>query len=186
MYRLTTSLGEPRGQLADAPWWDFDLKRPGYMPGHLPWARAVDLPCYPFDDEEQQAWARRVYRLKKQTAPFPFPRPEFLARYRSRMEDKATKVFEKAYGIKRERVRRSRKLSVGKRALRRDMSRTELRDLVWSKTMIRAAADLGLSEFALRQLCKRHRIPLPTRGHFNHKHPKDRPPKPALLLLKQT
>lgn len=62
-------------RLADARWWDFDLKRPGYMPGHLPWARAVDLPCYPFDDEEQQAWARRVYRLKKQTAPFPYPYP---------------------------------------------------------------------------------------------------------------
>lgn len=170
-------------RLADALWWNFDLQRPGYMPGHLPWARAVDLPCYPFDNEEQQAWARRVYRLKKQTAPFPFPRPESLARYRSRTEDKATKAFEKAHGIKR--PRKSRKLSVGKRALRRDMSRAEIRDLVWGKTMIRAANVLGISEFALRQLCKRLRIPLPTRGHFNHKNPKDRPPKPALPPLRQ-
>ncbi|WP_426409482.1 hypothetical protein [Bradyrhizobium ganzhouense] len=36
-------------RLADALWWDFDLQRPSYLPGHLPWARAVDLPCYPFD-----------------------------------------------------------------------------------------------------------------------------------------
>ncbi len=54
------------------------------------WARAVDLPFYPFDDEEQQSWARRFYKLKKACAPFPYPYPERLARYRSRMEDKAT------------------------------------------------------------------------------------------------
>lgn len=59
------------------------------------------------------------------------------------------------------------------------MSRAEIRDLVWTKTMIRAAADLGISEFALRHLCKRLRIPTPTRGHFNHKDPKKRQPKPA-------
>lgn len=181
--RLATK--EQGRRLADALWWDFDLKRPGYMPRHLPWARAVDLPCYPFDDEEQQAWARRVYRLKKQTAPFPFPRPERLARYRSRMEDKATKAFERKHGIKRERVRMSRKLVFHPPTGRVELSRAELRDLVWSKTMIRAGGDLGLSEFALRQLCKRLSIPMPTRGHFNHKDPKARPPKPALLATRQ-
>lgn len=51
---------------------------------------------------------------------------------------------------------------------------------VWSKTMIRAAADLGISEFALRQLCKRYMIPMPPRGHFNHKDPKTRPLKSPL------
>lgn len=49
--------------------------------------------------------------------------------------------------------------------------------------MIRAAADLGMSEFTLRKICKRYLIPLPTRGHFNHKDPKKRPPKPALPPL---
>lgn len=61
------------------------------------------------------------------------------------------------------------------------MTPAELRDLVWGKTLIRASADLGISEFALRQLCKRLLIPLPTRGHFNRKDPKQRRPKPALL-----
>lgn len=46
--------------------------------------------------------------------------------------------------------------------------------------MIRAGADLGILEFALRQLCKRLGIPLPTRGHFNWRDPNKRPPKPAL------
>ncbi|QHP70026.1 hypothetical protein EI171_23655 [Bradyrhizobium sp. LCT2] len=174
---------EQRTRLADALWWDFDLQRTSNIPPHAPWARAVDLPFYPFDDEEQQSWARRFYKLKKACAPFPYPYPERLARYRSRMEDKATKTFERKHCIKRPRTTKNRKISVGRRHLRRDMSRAEIRDLVWTKTMIRAAADLGISEFALRHLCKRLRIPIPTRGHFNHKDPKKRPPKPALPPL---
>ena len=139
-----------------AIWWDFDLKRPSFLPSHIAWL-TPDVPHYPFDDEEQQAWACRVYKLKKACAPFPYPDPERLARFRSRMEDKATKAFEKAHGIERPRKYKSRKLSIGKRVLRGDMSRSEIRDLVWSKTMIRAAADLGISEFALRQFCRRYR-----------------------------
>ncbi|MET4235561.1 hypothetical protein ABIA85_008872 [Bradyrhizobium sp. LA6.10] len=172
---------QQRGRLPDVLWWDFELNKPGYMPDGAPWARVVDLLFYPFDDEEQQSWARRYYSLKKACAPFPYPYPERLARYRSRMEDRATKAFERKHRIKR--PRKSRKISVGKRHLRRDMSRAELRDLVWSETLIRAGAVLGISEFALRQLCKRLLIPLPTRGHFNHKDPKKRPPKPALMPL---
>ncbi|MCS3929592.1 hypothetical protein M2175_004623 [Bradyrhizobium elkanii] len=63
------------------------------------------------------------------------------------------------------------------------MTRAEIRDLVWSKTLIRAGVDLGLSEFKLRKICERYLIPLPARGHFNHKDPKKRPPKPALTPL---
>jgi hypothetical protein len=160
-----------------AIWWDFDLGRPSFLPAHAEWS-PPDVPFYPFEDEEQQAWARRVYKLKKACAPGPYPYPDRLARYRGRMEDKATKAFERKHGIKR--LRKSRKLSVGRGLLRRNMSRAELRDLVWSKTMIRAGADLGISEFGLRQLCKRLLIPLPIRGHFNHQDPKKRPPKPML------
>jgi hypothetical protein len=46
--------------------------------------------------------------------------------------------------------------------------------------MIQAAADLRMSEFALRQICKRLLIPTQSRGHFNYKNPKDRAPRPAL------
>jgi hypothetical protein len=61
-----------------------------------------------------------------------------------------------------------------------ELCRAELRDLDWSKTMIRAAADLGISEFTLRKICKRCLIPLPARGHFTRKDPKKRPPTPPL------
>ncbi|MGY4629104.1 hypothetical protein [Bradyrhizobium sp. USDA 4486] len=162
--------------------WDFVLNRPGFLPGHIGWV-PPDVPFYPFDDEEQQSWARRYFKLKRACAPGPYPDPARLARRRARLEAEATKVFERKHGIKR--PRKSRKISVGKRLLRRDMSKAELRDLVWSKTLIRAAADLGISEFALRELCKRLLIPLPTRGHFNWKDPKKRPPKPALPPLKR-
>ncbi|MDA9508926.1 hypothetical protein XI09_30690 [Bradyrhizobium sp. CCBAU 11386] len=54
------------------------------------------------------------------------------------------------------------------------------RDLLWSKTLIRAGADLGVSEYALRQLCKRLLIPLPTRGHFNHKESEEAAAKAAI------
>jgi len=172
---------QQRIRLSDALWWDFDLNRPGYMPDGAPWARAVDLPFYPFDDQEQQSWARRYYKLKKACAPFRYPYPERLARYRSRMEDRATKAFERKHGIKR--PPRTRGIDVSIRGARVQISRAKLRDLVWSKTMIRAGADLGITETALRHLCKRYMIPMPTRGHFNHKDPKKRPPKPTLTLL---
>lgn len=177
------SLAAPqqRTRLADALWWDFDLQRPSYMPPGAPWARAIDLPFYPFDDEEQQSWTRGYYKLRNACAPGPYPSPERLARYRARMEDRSAKAYERKHGIKRQ--RKSRKISIGRRHLRREMTRAEIRDLVWSKTLIRAAGDLGISEFALRQRCKRSLIPLPTRGHFNHKAPKKRPPKPALTPL---
>jgi hypothetical protein len=158
------------------------LGRPSFLPAHAEWSQP-DVPFYPFDNEEQQAWARRVYKLKKACAPGPYPYPDRLARYRARMEDKATKAFEREHGIKR--PRKSRKPSVGRGLLRRNMSRAELRNLVWSKTMIRAGADLGISEFGLRQLCKRLLIPLPTRGHFNHQDPKKRPPRPAVPTLRR-
>jgi hypothetical protein len=154
------------------------LNRPGYLPSHLPWASPADLPLYPFDTEQLQRWARRIYRLKKQCAPFPYPHHGRLERFRSRMEAEATRAFEKKHGIKRPRT--NRKLwfrGVDKRV---ELTRAELRDLVWSKTMIRASADPGISEFTLRGICKRNLIPMPTRGHFNHKNPKNRPPKPAL------
>ncbi|WP_152621149.1 hypothetical protein [Bradyrhizobium japonicum] len=162
-----------------AIWWDFDLNRPSFLPTHIEWS-TPSVPFYPFDDEEQQSWARRYFKLKKACAPFPYPYPERLARYRSRMEDKATKAFERAHGIKRERKRGNRKLLLGRGTFRREVTRAELRDLVWSKTLIRAGADLGMSEFTLRTICKRYLIPLPTRGHFNWKDPKKRPSKPEL------
>ncbi|PDT87471.1 hypothetical protein CO669_25225 [Bradyrhizobium sp. Y36] len=169
---------EQRTRLSDALWWDFELQQPAYMPPGAPWAPSVDLPFYPFDDKEQQSWTRRYYKLRWASAPGPYPYPDRLTRRRSRLEDKATKAFERKHGIKRERVHRSRDVDVQIRRTRVRIGRAKLRNLVWSKTMIRAAADLGISEFALRQLCKRHGIPLPTRGHFNHKDPKKRPPKP--------
>jgi hypothetical protein len=172
-----------RRRLSDALWWDFDLQQPAYVPAGAPWARAVDLPFYPFDNQEQQSWARRYYRLKKACSPGPYPRPEVLARYRSRMEDKTTKAFERKHGIKR--PPKTREIDVRIGGTRVKISRAKLRDLVWSKTMIRAAADLGISEFALRQLCNSWLIQLPARGHFNHKDPRKRPPKPNLVGIGQ-
>ncbi|MGY4288792.1 hypothetical protein ACVWXO_008012 [Bradyrhizobium sp. LM2.7] len=174
---------EQRIRLSCVLWWDFDLKRPSFLPAHAPWARAVDLPFFPFDDEQQQAWARRVDKLKKACAPGPYPYPERLVRHRSRMENKATRAFERKHGMKRERPRKSRKLVFHPAIGCVELTRAELRDLVWRKTMIRAGAKLGVSEFALRQLCGRLGIPLPARGHFNHKDPKKRPRKPTLARM---
>ncbi|MDA9488747.1 hypothetical protein XI08_05860 [Bradyrhizobium sp. CCBAU 11361] len=160
-----------------AIWWDFDLKRPSFLPAHSEWS-PPDAAFYPFDDEEQRSWAKRFYKLKKACAPGPYPDPARLARRRASLEAEATKAFERKHGIKR--PRKSKRIEVRVRHRWIKIGRAELRDLVWSKTMVRAGAELGISEFALRQLCKRQSIPLPTRGHFNRKDPKNRPPKPAL------
>ncbi|QOZ69148.1 hypothetical protein [Bradyrhizobium arachidis] len=172
---------QQRTRLADAIWWDFDLQQPSYMPVGAPWARAIDLPFYPFDDEEQQRWTRRYYKLRDACAPGPYPDPGRLTRRRSRMEDKATKAFERKHGI--ERPPQSRGIDVWIRGTHIKISRAKLRDLVWSKTMIHAAADLGIKETALRDLCERYMIPMPTRGHFNWKDSRKRPTKPLLPLL---
>lgn len=108
-----------------------------------------------------------LLQAKECLRPRALPHPERLTRRRSRMEDEATKAFERKHGINRDQPRKSRKFVFHLATGRVELTRAELRDLVWSKTMIRAAADLGISEFALRQLCKRLGIPLPTRGHFN-------------------
>jgi len=173
---------DQRERLAQAIYWDFDLQRPSYVPSHFPWAGTTDVPFYPFDDEEQKAWTRKYYTLKKLCAPFPYPHTGRLLNRRMRLEKAATKAFEKLHGIKREKKRNKLRFRGRDRPV--ELSRAGLRDLVWSKTMIRAGTDLGISEFTLRELCKRQGIPLPTRGHFNHKDPKDRPPKPRLEPLK--
>jgi hypothetical protein len=180
--RLSTN--EQRIRLSDALWWDFDLQRPSYVPAHLPWAPAVDAPFYPFDSEKVQGWARRMYRRKKQCAPFPYPHHDRLERFRARMEDEATRAFRKRHGIKSQRKRKHRKLWFYRRHGFVDVSRAELRDIVWSKPMISAAADLGVSEFTLRKACRREQIPTPPRGHFNHKDPKQRMCRPALKPYK--
>ena len=174
--RLSTR--EQRTRLADALWWDFDLQRPGYVPSHLSWTTSTDLPFYPFDTEQLQGWARRMYKLKKNCAPFPYPHRGRLERFKLRMEDAATRAFDKAHGIKR--PRKSRKFWFRGTGKSVELTKAGLRDLVWSKTMIRTAAELGISEFTLRGICKRNLIPTPPRGHFNHKNPTNRPPKPAL------
>ncbi|PWE78844.1 hypothetical protein XF30_20965 [Bradyrhizobium sp. SUTN9-2] len=78
---------------------------------------------------------------------------------------------------------KSRDIDVRIRGTQVKISRAKVRDLVWSKTTICAGADLGITETALRGLCKQYAIPMPTRGHFNRKDPKQRPPKPALPPL---
>ncbi|WP_342737461.1 hypothetical protein [Bradyrhizobium sp. B117] len=171
-----------QARMGCAIWWDFDLDRPSFLPMHIAWT-VPDVPFYPFDDEEQQSWARRYYRLKKACAPGPYPDPARLTRRRARLEAEATKVFERKHGIKR--PRKFRGIDVRIRGTHVRITRAKLFNLVWSKTMIRAGADLGITETALRGLCKRYQIPLPTRGHFNWKDPKRRPPKPALSAPKK-
>ncbi|MDA9450765.1 hypothetical protein XI04_32780 [Bradyrhizobium sp. CCBAU 11430] len=168
-------------RLGCAIWWDFDSKRPGFLPDHAEWS-PPDVPFYPFDEEDQQFWTRRYFKLKRAYAPFPFQRPDDLARRRAKLEAVATKAFARKHGIKR--PRKTRRVGFPVRHRWVTIGRAKLRDLVWSKTLIRAAKDLGVSEFALRSQCKRWLIPLPTRGHFNHKDPRKRPPPPELPPLK--
>lgn len=166
-------------RIRDAIWWDFkphpELKGLDGRPGSL----LVDEPHYPFDSEEQYRRARRIYQTRKRCAPFPYPNPGELERFRKRAEERATKAFERAHGIRG--PRRKHSITFRRRKIR--ITRGEILRLVWSKTMIRAADELDMSERTLREQCKRLLIPMPTRGHFNHKDPKDRPPRPRLPPL---
>lgn len=46
------------------------------------------------------------------------------------------------------------------------VSRKELYDQVWSRPMIKVAAEYGVTSTALKKTCKRHRIPTPERGYW--------------------
>jgi len=46
-------------------------------------------------------------------------------------------------------------------------TRKELYDLVWARPMIKVAADLGISDVALKKICVKHRIPVPLQGYWN-------------------
>ena len=46
------------------------------------------------------------------------------------------------------------------------LTRQELYDLVWSEPMIKVAAKLGVSGVALAKTCRRHAIPVATRGYW--------------------
>lgn len=48
----------------------------------------------------------------------------------------------------------------------RILTRRELYDLVWSKPVQTAAAELGISDRGLAKICSRHRVPSPSRGYW--------------------
>ncbi|KRP85952.1 hypothetical protein AOQ73_36345 [Bradyrhizobium pachyrhizi] len=167
---------EHRERIRDALWWNFQPHPDRKGPRGRPWVAPVELPFYPFDNEEQHNWAKKLHTWKKQYAPFPHRHGARVTRFKQMAEDKATREFEKAHGIRRNRPRSE--ILVGRKNV--SITRGKLFAAVWRKTMARVAADLSISERALREVCKKHKIPMPTRGHFNHKNAKDRPPRPKL------
>lgn len=46
------------------------------------------------------------------------------------------------------------------------VTRTQLYDLVWSKTMRDAARDLSVSDSGLRNICLKHGVPTPRAGYW--------------------
>src|SRR5579871_4085747 len=104
--RLTSR--EQRARLRDAFWWDFEPHPDRKGRGGHPWAPPVDLPFYPFDDEEQHQWARKFHQWRKRYAPFPHPKRSPLTTRMRRAEEKATRAFEKAHGIVRPHPRNPR------------------------------------------------------------------------------
>jgi hypothetical protein len=65
----------------------------------------------------------------------------------------------------------------------RPWSRRELYDLVWSKPMRDAAADVGMSDVGLKKICLRHRVPVPRQGYWNKVNAGQKPRKRAFREL---
>jgi hypothetical protein len=57
------------------------------------------------------------------------------------------------------------------------MTRRQLYDLIWSKPMRDAAAEIGISDVGLKKVCVRHRVPVPPQGYWNKVHSGQTPPK---------
>lgn len=58
-----------------------------------------------------------------------------------------------------------------------NMTRRQLYDLVWTKPMRDAAADIGISDVGLKKACVRHRVPVPPQGYWNKIHAGQKPHK---------
>lgn len=48
----------------------------------------------------------------------------------------------------------------------RDITREELYKLIWSKSLVLAANELGISDVGLAKICKRLNVPRPYRGYW--------------------
>ncbi len=46
------------------------------------------------------------------------------------------------------------------------LTRAELHELVWKRPVTKVAADLGISDVALHKICRKHKVPVPSRGHW--------------------
>jgi hypothetical protein len=62
------------------------------------------------------------------------------------------------------------------------LSRRQLYDLVWSKPMRDAAAEIGISDVGLKKVCVRYRVPVPPQGYWNKVHAGQ---KPAKILFRE-
>lgn len=71
---------------------------------------------------------------------------------------------------------------VEKRAV--TLSREELYELVWSKPMIHAAAEFGISGNGLAKVCKRLDVPYPPRGYWAKLNAGQKPKKASLPSVK--
>jgi hypothetical protein len=63
------------------------------------------------------------------------------------------------------------------------LTRQQLYDLVWSKAMTQAAAELGVSDVGLKKISRRHRVPTPPRGYWQKLAVGQKPPRPPLPPL---
>src|ERR1700679_3446739 len=50
-----------------------------------------------------------------------------------------------------------------------ELTRRAMYDLVWSRPMTKVAEDLGISDVALKKICDKHRVPMPSRGYWAKK-----------------
>ena len=57
------------------------------------------------------------------------------------------------------------------------MTRKQLYDLIWSKPMRDAAAEIGISDVGLKKVCLRHHVPVPPQGYWNKVHAGQKPHK---------
>jgi len=52
---------------------------------------------------------------------------------------------------------------------KQELTRRAMYDLVWARPMVSVADDFGISDVALKKICKKHRVPTPPRGHWAKK-----------------
>jgi hypothetical protein len=131
-------------------------------------------------------WARSNLHLPVEVAPLPAPRAGLTTECLLRRKGAPKSKTEAAQSVVTSNPETDTDAAPPKVELpnRREFTREQLYQAVWSKSGVKLAAELGVSDVALAKSCRRMGIPRPPRGYWAKSEAGKKPSRPVLPAVK--